>query len=115
MTSRTVEIEPYENQKREEEEFTLERILQKRVIKGGNVEYLQKWKAKAKTDKVYQGINESNSWEVTWTDNIDGNYYRLANEFEKKSSIDKVTVIRSSSSRKRKKPDDDKLIEEEFK
>jgi hypothetical protein len=115
MTTRTIEIEPFAEEKRQEEELTLERILQKRVIKGGNVEYLQKWRAKAKTDKVYQGINDSNSWEIAWTDNIDGNYYKLANEFEKKSSIDKVKVIRTNRTRKRKSPEDDKFIEEEFK
>lgn len=115
MSTRTVEIDPYEERKNVEEEFTLERILQKRVVKGGNVEYLQKWRAKAKTDKVYQGINENNSWEITWTDNIDGNYYKLANEFEKKCSIDKVEVIKTSGSRKRKLPEDDKFITEDFK
>jgi len=115
MTSRTIELEPFEDKKPEMEELTLERILQKRVIKGGNVEYLQKWRARAKTDKVYQGINESNSWEICWTDNIDGNYYRLANEFEKKSSIDKVEVIKTSGTRKRKNAEDDKTVEEDFK
>ena len=73
----------------EEEEFTVENILDKRVLKKGKIEYLIKWKNYNKS--------EDNTWEPS---NNLGGYKELIEIFEKTLKQDKKKADKSEDTPK---------------
>jgi hypothetical protein len=84
-------IKKFEESKKEDEEYVVERILDKRM-KGGKAEYLLKWKGYADND-------------ATWESASDGNFKDLIKEYEadqRKGRVDKTSTPTSSRGTKRK-------------
>jgi hypothetical protein len=84
-------IKKFEETQKEEEEYVVEKIMDKRM-KNGKVEYLLKWK----------GYTEKES---TWETADDGNFKELIKEYDadqRKSRLDKTSTPASNKGTKRK-------------